>query len=711
MSQAPHRDPPPPHPTPDDPYDLQPVQPVKERNLTAEIVTISVIVAGLVLLGVGIMLWRLDSRPAAPPPAPTSTPTQTDAAPVAAQSAIAARPLVTPRPVRSPTRTAPASLSTAASATIIAAQTQQPAIALPLVAGSTSTPTSPPVTSDVHLPAVSADGPGERAESTVTAQPPTQTPTPSPDSQTISLPFVSREEVQPSPTATALPPTATPEPTATGETVTATSTPAIASSPTPTSYATVTPFLVNSLKAKVDRQSADFHIGPSAVYTLTDTLGANAEITLYGRNDTGEWLYACCVVVDKDEDTEGLAWVRQAFIRIEGNESDDDPEDFNANDAHWLRIVPTREDLRPLPVQTPPPEGDYPLFRYTPDNRGYMPNLPNLSTAVRPWTNEPEAGGALISPLIVADSLVVGASSDGHVYTWDRVNGSQRARKDLGQSVTVAPATDDGLIYIADEAGTLYALQDPIDDDPVWSRSLGGAPISGINVYSHTLFLNRSQRLMVIDGEESDILYELSLPVDPQYPAIGGQLLYVVADTVRAYDVLNMIEQQRADLIWEQSSFPAGAAPPVYSTPGVKSLAELYVAGGNNRVYSLDANTGEENWNQDNEEAMTSLAVNDTTLFVAGNGYIKARSREDGEQLWRTPVGGPVLGGPLVDRQYVIAFLQNGNIVFLNAETGQDAAPSYPTYPAASTSAGAVSFPYIYVPGQDGKLHAYRQTP
>ena len=721
MSQAPQQDPPSLHPTPDDPYSLQPVQTSKARNLTAEIITISVIAAGLVLLGVGLMLWYRDSRPAAPLPAPTSTPTvtvQTVTAPAPSPSEIAARPQVTPRSTRTADADAVApSPSAVVSQTAIPTRTLRPSVTLPLIAGGAAMPTPSAIALGLHLPAVSAEGPGQRAEPTVPTETPTAEPAAPPVAQSISMPFISREEAPPTATATAVPPTATPEPTATlppidvtAETVTATPV-AVASSPTPTPVATVPPFVVGSLKAKIDRPSAQFYIGPSAIYTATDTLSADEEITLYGRDNSAEWVYACCVIVDDEADTEGLAWVRQAYVRIEGNESDSDPDDFNANDARWLRIEPVRQDLRPLPVVTPPPEGDYPLLRYTPDNRGFVPNLPNLSTAVRPWTDEPEAGGAILSPLIVAGSYVYGGSSDNHVYAWDRSNGSQRARRNLGSTVTVAPATDDGLIYVADNTGTLYALQDKIDEgDPFWTYNLGAPPISGINVFSHTLFINTSQRLLVIDGEDRELLYSLSLPADPLYPTIGGQLLYVVADSVRAYDVLTMVEGRRADLVWERPGIPRGIVPPVYSGRGVESVAELYVAGGNDRIYSLDANTGDENWNIDNEERVTGLAVNDAALFVAGDGYIKARSREDGEELWRTPVGGPVLGGPLVNDEYIIAFLQNGSIVFLTT-AGQDASPSYPTYPAAATAAGAVSFPYVYTTGQDFKLYSLRQSP
>ncbi len=347
-----------------------------------------------------------------------------------------------------------------------------------------------------------------------------------------------------------------------------------------------------------------------------------------------------------------------------------------------------------------------------------LPNLPNLSTAVRPWTNEPEAGDALQAPLVVADSLVYGSSRDNHIYAWNRDNGSQRARRFLDAPVTASPAADDGLVYFVDQNGLLHALQDPIDQEPIWQvdlASLPVEPITGINVYSHTLFINMNGLLSVVGGEEGDILHELYLSSDPLYPAIGGQLVYVIAGSVRAYDALMMIENDSADLIWERSGIPPGTVPPVYTARGVESLAELYVAGDNSRIYSLDANTGEENWNDDNEERISGLAVSDSALYISGDNYVKARTRITPEEnvdpiLWRTPVAGSVLAGPIVGPDYVIVFLQNGNILFLDADTGEPRG-NFPTYPALPTSAGAVSFPYVFAPGGDGKLYGYRQSP
>ncbi len=125
---------------------------------------------------------------------------------------------------------------------------------------------------------------------------------------------------------------------------------------------------------------------------------------------------------------------------------------------------------------------------------------------------------------------------------------------------------------------------------------------------------------------------------------------------------------------------------------------------GNNRIYALDGNTGVELWNIDNGEAATSLALNENTLFVAGDGYVKAISRQDRNQRWRSNVvGGPVMGGPLVDANRVLVITQAGTVQLLDNQNGSSIAVASIT--ASAGGAPAVSGPYIFIPGTDGRLY------
>ncbi len=711
----------------DDPYELQPLAPegappsapavqptvaaARAQDRSAEILTISVIVALLVLLGLGAAFWALDNRPAR---APTPTPTATRPPGNATLQALLATGVPSPLP---------------------RATAQPPAEdhdGTPGAVQASPAAPAPGSTSDVRLPIVSLGGanaggdanadadvdasatPSVPEQTPAVAEVATPVPAASPTAVTISLPFVSQDEVIPTATSTP-PPADTPSPpvatatdnspvvelTGVAPNVTQPAPPPTATSPP---SPTLTPFVVDNLKAFVKDQSAPLFNGPSSVFTQTGTLSIDSEIRLYGRNESGEWVYACCV-------DDKAAWVRQADVRIQDNTLPGEPEDVEPNDVRWLRFVPTDPMLRRLPTPTPIPAGDFPLWRYTPDNRGRIQPLPNLARAAKPWPAEPQAGGSLISPAVVTGSSVIVGSSDGHLYSFDRVNGNQRWRTNIGQLITVSPAVDGDLLYIIDNTGMLRGLHDAGNaSEERWSRSMGAPPISGINVFSRTLFINLGQKLVLVNGETGDLVYEFNLPASSQYPTIGGQLLYPTAGPLRAYDVLALIEERRVDQVWEQPGILNVSAPPVYSSPGVKAQAELYVASGNNRIFSLDANTGKELWNQENNNPATGLAVNDTMLFVSGNGYIRALSRLTGDEIWNRGVSGPVLGGVYVDATYLIAYLQNGSFLFADAATGEPLA-NLAAYPAAATSGAAISAPFVFGPGNDGKLYGFRESP
>ena len=718
MSQAPRNNPPPPRHTPDDPYNLQPVQPALERNVTAEILTISVIAAGIVLLGIAAVLWFRDNfvRQPAPPPTVaiavvTLTPSDSDQA--------AATGTCTPCDTVTPTKL----------------PSSQSDVHIPAVSSDQGNSQSPAVTTPAGTPLIPS------TSTTLTpdaAQAPTSTPTETatPGPMIISLPYLSYQESPPTATPTETPlaqPTDTiPAVTAAAPTSTSASTVTPAgtqiSTPRPSDQATSTPaptgiaYIDDDMSAFMAVEG-EFRVGPSGIYTVTDQLGANEEISLRGRDRPGEWVYVCCVDDDDDDDeADDLAWIRQAFVRIEGNEAEgveeDDEDYFDRNQARWLPVTQPRTNLRPLPSPLTPAANEFILKRYTADNRGQLASLPNLVGARKPWAAEPEAGGALISPLVVANNHIYAGSADAHVYSWDRINGSQAARTQLPANVTVAPAYDDGLVYVAADNGYIYALQDPIDDEPIWSHELGGPPLTGINIFSRTLFINISGELLAIDGEDGKLVADMPAPTNPIYPTIGGQLLFVFNSNLIAYDVMTFLEEDAEDIVWELNINLADVIP-VYSSPGAESQAEIFVVDVNNRIYNVNANTGAIFWNEDNEEPVISLAVNDTTLFIGGNGYIKARPRNASEEdengelidpvLWRTPIAGRVLDGLLVDGDRIIAFLESGNIQFIDATNGE-ILTTLNTNTAESTAGGAVSGDYVYMPGQDGKLYGYVQT-
>ncbi|RIK50620.1 MAG: hypothetical protein DCC57_11690, partial [Chloroflexi bacterium] len=670
---------PPPGPRPAPPVEpLPPRTPayvyVVRRSSMAEIITVAVLIAVLLLLGVGLMLWAVRSDLAF---GPTPTPTRTSAPPLSATPDFRATRLAEDMLTQTAYQAALLGTRTPTPPQLVTPGAPGHLLPPDLTATATLTPT--PVT--VMLPGIAVYGPTPESSETPLSALATPTPivvvlpigisisalpTPAPDEEVFAPPTETPGELPTAiPTETpavllppAAPPTFTPEPP-----TPAPLPPTPSPTPLPPPTATGQPYLVTSLRAFVRNENTTVRLGPSVVYTATGTLAANSEVQLLGRTPSGEWVYACCV-----DNRPG--WVRQAYARPRDNGLPPGaPQGTNGNDVRWLGVQPVTTGLLPLPTPTPIPPGDYPLWRYTRDAQGRLPQLPQPSVSLA-WPAPAQASQALISPAVVTGASVVVASADQHLYSFDRINGNQRWRNNLGQPIRQAPAVLGGEIFVADDAGRLIALADRGNESvQIWNTGTGLPAVTSFSVYSDTLFVGVGQdgsyQLLAVDRDNGAVLRTFTLTGSPlRYPAVGDQLVYAAAGVVVALDVLNY------EVVWRRDDLTNISAGPVYSSPGVRGLAELYLVDGNNRLFCLDANTGIELWNYDNGEAASGLAVNDRFVFVSGNGYVKAITRDTVQQAWRATTAGLVVGGAWVDNERVLALTQGGTLHFMDAASG-----------------------------------------
>jgi outer membrane protein assembly factor BamB len=536
------------------------------------------------------------------------------------------------------------------------------------------TPAPTPTTSEILLPVVS--NPGQTATA-----PPTPTPV-----QPISNIVTTSPPPTPTftPTFTPVPPTVTPTPTPQRL------------SPTPTA----TPIArVPELRAQVIRSGgAIMHAGPSTLYTAKGSLPQGTEIRLQGRTESGEWVYGCCAPGDNSQ-----FWIRQADAPPAGNDLGEAiPTSESPDDVRWLGVTPLNPTLTPMPSPSPIPVADYPLYRREPSNRGEVARLPRppIQRGWQPYL----PGGVFSSPVVVAGMDALASSTDNHLYSVDRVGGNQRWRTTLEGVVRQAAAVIDDNVYLADEQGRLYNLVTQADQQR-WRVDMGGMPISGVNVVDKYLLIGvdvgGQHRLMMFDRGNGTRVAQFSTEgTSLQYPAVGDQLVYVANSDVWALDVFGALTQ-----VWQYTNLDNITAPPVYARPGVRATAELYVADGIGRVASLDANTGRELWVYQSGDVITGMAVDDERLFLSGNGFVKAISRQDRTDLWRVLTDGNVLGGPIVGDGEVFVVTETGDVRYLDAEDGGQILVE--SGPATTVGPGVVAGDWIFLVGQEG-IYGFR---
>ena len=320
------------------------------NDLASAVITISVLVAAFLLLGIGCMWLGLQNGFGL---APTPTPTAT------------AAPAVTPTPDSRATHVAEDMLTQVAYAATLVVQftpLAQPPVPGDMPAGigmtGTVTPSSPgpgELLPTVGPPVPPAAGVGEPAVTPLGSPPTALSSTvyiPSvtnavPASDAVPQPLSPLPVIIPTPVVPVAPPP-TPLPV-----IAPTPLPVITPTPPPPPSATPLPQpqVVVELAATIRPGDTQVRVGPSNVYTVTGVMPANSAVRLRGRTASGDWIYACCFG-DKS------FWVRRAYVNIANNSLPSGaPQGSDPNDSRWLPIQLPDPTLAPRPISYTHPTG------------------------------------------------------------------------------------------------------------------------------------------------------------------------------------------------------------------------------------------------------------------------------------------------------------------------------------------------------------------
>jgi outer membrane protein assembly factor BamB len=495
---------------------------------------------------------------------------------------------------------------------------------------------------------------------------------------------------------------------------TPTLTPTIFIPPTETPTWTPTPsptvFFVQALRGVIRATNPANPVwvrqAPINTVTPVGTLVPGNIIELRGRDETGEWVYICCV---NDE----ARWIRQAYAQPTENPIvPGAPLNATPNDVRWLPTVPWPGNFSQPPVATPIPPDDFPLFRHDRANTGRIPGnfAGNLAQF---WAAPASVAGSFTTPVLVAGSSVIVASSEPSLYGFDRNFSNQTWKYTLPSRVSRPMALQDTILYFADDAGFITAL--PLGSNvTVWRTNLGipsGPTVAtantGVTVAGNALYIgiaSGSNYVVRHDRVGGAPLNSLDIgAVAPRPFAIGSQLLYVAGAKLWALDLNNL------EIVWTRDDLTNFFTAPVYAANGLTALAELYVGGSDGRIHVLDANTGltVRSPLDGGGKIATSLAFNDTLLFSSGPNFIHAYDRRTGGFLWRTATSGEAAGGLFVSVNHLVLVTTNGWLQLVNA-AGTGVAVSLPLGQSIS-QAPAISGVYIFAPVDNLGLFAFRQ--
>ena len=513
----------------------------------------------------------------------------------------------------------------------------------------------------------------------------TETPTPTPDTALTPAPTATRDlEAEPTPTSAASLTTLTPGPaiteTATASptetaTETATPLPTETPTPTPTTAASITPVpaLVNQLLGNVVKSNVRLYTGPSQRYpALGSTLALNQQVLLLGRDGFGEWVYVS---------VNGISgWVRQADAQPTANPTLASlPPNTEINDVRWLpiRTDPDIQSGTPMPTPTPSPTlfpvNEYPLIGQNRWNQAKVERLP-VPPYTLVWPNQATAAQGFSSNVTMSNNSVLVVSDDGHLYSFEYPTGNQRWRKYFDTPIEYGAAKQDQFLYVVDRNGLVTAMLDQGTDVALlWQQPINLAPTGSINITENYLLVSAAsttaQSVISLDRASSQKMWQFNadqLGSSLQRPTAGHQMVYVGGRYLWAVDLYTGAE------VWRFTDLPGVSAPPIYDWPGITTLAELFVADEGNGVRLLDANTGKQKWYTAAIGRVTGMALDSTTLYVSGNGFLQAFNRSNGNALWNyTNFGSDIVGGPIVGNGTVMVAIQSGAVQLFNSNRGE----------------------------------------
>jgi outer membrane protein assembly factor BamB len=357
-------------------------------------------------------------------------------------------------------------------------------------------------------------------------------------------------------------------------------------------------------------------------------------------------------------------------------------------------------------------------FGYDPGHSGYEPNDGSLNYLIFPggnnwvrlaWHFDP--GTPIDSSPAVSDGVAYVADTAGQLFAVDTHNGGLLWTFTLasGAALDGSPAVDPalGLVFVGANDGTLYAVR-TANGTLAWSVNVTGdvrAPLysnGDIIVTSSTGVVKSVVEMTgVVQWTHNFSGQSLS---GPAYNASSN--LVVVGESNGNVVAMNA---STGSTLWSYATgAPVDAAATVYG--GV-----VYVGSNSDRVYALKAATGALIWSyktggyvQDTGSLSSNLTNGALTLFIGSNdGNLYALKATTGAELFLTAMGSPIVG--VSTAKGIAVFETGGGTISATRSYVAEDGWHYKTG-GSLTTAPVLLDGAIYVCATNGNLYAFTPT-
>jgi len=275
----------------------------------------------------------------------------------------------------------------------------------------------------------------------------------------------------------------------------------------------------------------------------------------------------------------------------------------------------------------------------------------------------------------------------------------------LGHGVRTAEASSHGWPHPRfDDANTAYATRDaPTGDfNEVWTKQ--GGTVSTPVVADGTVYAAEGTTLLAADSEDGSTLWKFTADGSIEdTPTVVDGTVYITggAETYA-------IDAETGDEDWSHRGRGGTSASPKVRVDERTGGGRVYVAK-DTSVYALGRSTGRQIWNTDvGGQVGGSPALSGGRLYVSSSdGNLYAIERENGRLDWREEVGNSIETPPVVEGDSVFVVDSLGRAASFESDRGERWSNRLN---ASVTSPPAVDDDHLYVPTDDGSLHAIRTS-
>lgn len=293
----------------------------------------------------------------------------------------------------------------------------------------------------------------------------------------------------------------------------------------------------------------------------------------------------------------------------------------------------------------------------------------------RKWALDLE-GPIQSNPLLDKNLLYVSAL-DGKVYALNITTGKQKWKFSTKNALQASPILSDGTLFIGSTDNFLYAL-DAENGKQKWKYDAGTPILSTAAVAKGVVCVGVHRKVVGVNTSTGKETW--SRPLEGCYLSnvvTDGSIFYLVGIDNRLY----AMDATTGNTIWTKKLGKNPDNPTFVANPLLLG-DRLYLISGDNTLYAINPQNGDVVWNviaprgSDPFGAFKPAAVGDT-LFVNGsgkNGDVYALNKSNGNVRWKASLGQPIYNSsPRVapDGASLAVMTFRGKVVVLNATNGK----------------------------------------